>query len=171
MTCIAVAVDKQSLMGTGSGLRDHAKQYNYPVRRMLERVSWYVDRHHGIAKLSFAHVRRFKYDTLKDYLDLLRQMPTDIRWRAIKGRYPAIEQPDKIRGLQVADLVAGCVFAAVRPDVHGDQEPCYLRELAPRLWGGPTRKLHTYGLHIVGKDGRSHEQFAWWDDISRAAGC
>lgn len=169
MTCVAVLLDKESLMGRGEGLSDPARQYNYLARRLIERVSWLIDRRHGSGKLIFAHVRRFKYEALESYLDHLRRTDSGIRWEAIKSRYPIIEQPNKIRGLQVADLVAGCVYSAVRKDGFGDHEPAYLREIASRFWVGPTRKLHSYGLNLVGSHGRCHDQFAWWSEVARRA--
>lgn len=170
MTCVAIVLDKESLVGTASGLSDHTKQYNYLLRRLLERVSWYVNRHHGTARVTLAQVRRFKYQALREYLDWLRGAPDcHIDWPAIRERYPRIEQPNSIRGLQVADIVAGCVYAAVRTDRHGDHEPAYLREIAPTLWTGPSGKLSAYGLNIVGNNGRCHERLPWFSDIARIA--
>ncbi|MDP8930557.1 MAG: DUF3800 domain-containing protein [Actinomycetota bacterium] len=160
----AVIVHKSCLVNAGSALGDPAKQYNYAVRRLLERVTWYVDRRDGEAILTFAHVRRFPYDELEDYLRHLRNSATEIKWRAL--RRVRINQPKKIRLLQMADLVAGCIYAAVRTDKFGDYEPAYLREIAPRLWTGPTGKLHTYGLHFVGAGGCACAQtYPWWTEL------
>ncbi|MFI7213150.1 DUF3800 domain-containing protein [Micromonospora maritima] len=170
--CISVVVDKDALIGSGTGLNNSMRQYNYPMRRLLERVSWYINNQWGVGKIYLAHVRRFKYEELYSYLDYLRRDPDcSIRWKAFAGPRPTIEQPNKIRGLQVADMVAGSVFAALRPDRHGDQEPAYLYELAHRFWVGGTRKLGTYGLHFIGGSRPRNEQFAWWDEVARRAGC
>jgi Protein of unknown function (DUF3800) len=154
---INVVVCKDSLMGSGSALAKPSYQYNYPMRRLLERVSWLMDGSDGVATLRLAHVRRFKYETLHNYLDYLAvDRDCRINWATLKnGTRPKIEQPSQRRGLQVADLVAGCVYAAVRTDRHGGQEPQYLQSIAPRLWTGPTKKLETYGLHFI--SGRGHE--------------
>ena len=171
-TFVNVVVCKDSLMGTGSMLNRPAYQYNYPVRRLLERISWFVDRQNGVATLRFAHVRRFKYETLRTYLDRLqRDYSCQISWAGLKnGTRPKIEQPSQVRGLQAADLVAGCVYAAVRSDRHGDQEPAYLRTIRPRLWTGPTNKLGTYGLHFV--NGSAHDcgdHFGWLKELRSAS--
>lgn len=168
-----VVVCKDSLVKSGTALDDPARTYHYAVRRLLERVSWAVDRKDGCADLRFAHVRRFKYDPLFKYLEYLRADPEcRIAWAALKnGTRPKIEQPSQIRGLQVADAVAGAVYAAVRPDQHGDVEPGYLRAIAPRLWRGPSNNLHKYGLHFI--QGRQHDcraHHSWFAELQRTSG-
>lgn len=163
-TFMNVVVCKDSLIGTGSQLSRPDYQYNYLLRRLLERVSWYVRDNAGVATVHLAHVRRFKYPPLMSYLGRLRGDPLcTISWPALKnGATLHIEQPNKIRGLQVADLVAGCVYAAVRSDRHGDQEPAYLQAIHPRLWTGRTNKLSTYGLHFVSGSGHDcADHFDW----------
>lgn len=168
---IVVVLCKESLLQSNTGLSDPVSQYNYCVRRLLERVSWLVDRQRprGRATLRFAHVRRFKYERLTSYLQLLRERPTSITWDALAGD-PKIEAPAQIRGLQAADIVAGSVYAATRSDRFGAQEPAYLMTIAPRLWTGPTRKLETYGLHFIGVNGCAQD-FTWLADVRTAAGC
>lgn len=104
---------------------------------------------------------------MTDYLDSLRAQTTEIRWAALPKR-PRIEQPSQVEGLQAADSVAGCVYAAVRPDRHGDQESCYLEAIAPRLWTGPTQELRIYGLQLVGKPG-CEDQFPWLPRVEEIA--
>jgi hypothetical protein len=169
VTCTGVLLDKGSLIGTNCALDDHVRQYNYLVRRLLERVTWYVNRRYGIARLYFGHVRRFKYDTLEDYIDLLRRTDNKIVWGALHDPYPIIEQPKKIRGLQVADIVSGSLHAALHQDRYGVTEISYLRQVAPLLWSGPTRKLHTYGLQVVGNDSRCYQKLPWWAEIAHLA--
>jgi hypothetical protein len=170
-TFMTVTVCKPSLIGTGSALNKPDYQYNYPMRRLLERVSWYVDQQRGQAHLTLAHVRRFKYESLHNYLGYLRLEPgCSIRWAALKnGTRPVIEQPNKIRGLQVADLVAGCVFSAVRSDRHGAVEPAYLETIYPRLWQGRTQKLQTYGLHFIcGPGHQCADHYDWLPKLGQS---
>jgi len=170
-TFVNIILCKDSLMGSGTRLSDPEAQYNYLVRYLLERISWYVDQNHGLATLRFAHVRRFKYKNLNAYLDHLRQVDgSSISWSALKnGQRPHIEQPHERRGLQVADLLAGSVYAAVRPDRHGEQEPEYLRRLSARLWTGRTNKLSTYGLKVVGGSGHDcADHFGWLADLRQS---
>jgi hypothetical protein len=167
---IAVVLCKESL-DSSTGLSDPVSQYNYCVRRLLERISWLMNqqRPRGRATLRFAHVRRFKYERLTAYLVLLKQRQTTIVWEAFSG-HPRIEAPAQIRGLQAADLAAGAVYSATRPDRYGNWEPTYLIALGPRLWSRPTRKLETYGVHFIGGPGCA-ETFTWLPDLRAAAGC
>ncbi len=59
-----VVVDKARLRAGASGLSDHSRMYNYAIRRLLERISWFVDACGGEAIVTFAHVRRFPYEKL-----------------------------------------------------------------------------------------------------------
>ena len=169
-TYLSVILHKESLRGNAPGLTDHNVLYRYMIRRLYERVSWYARSHRGKAMVRLAHVRRFKYQDLHRYLDILRSDPNcSIEWNWFSGRYPRVDQPATLRALQVADLLAGCVYAAFDRDNFGAYEPAYLQVIAPRLWTGPTRKLHTYGLHLVGTHG-CWEAYDWWTEISAAAG-
>jgi hypothetical protein len=166
---INMVLCKDSLIGSGTRLSDPGSQYNYLVRLLLERVSWYLERRSpkGRAELRFAHVKRFKYDTLTSYLTHLQgRHDVNIYWDALKVP-PKIEQPSQRRGLQVADITAGCVYAAVRTDEWGDQEPAYLKLIAPRIWAGPTGKLTAYGLKFIGAPGWQ-KGYGWLPDVIAA---
>ncbi|MBA3655584.1 MAG: DUF3800 domain-containing protein [Actinobacteria bacterium] len=156
-----VVVVKNSLIGTGSALSDPIYQYNYAIRRLLERVSWYVDDHNGEAIITFAHVRRFPYAKLNSYVRHLKAMggATEIRWKAI--RRWSIDQPTNRRLLQMADLVAGCCYSAVRADEFGDHEPGYLMQIAPRIYRRGTGNITSYGFNVVGKPG-CMSVYPWW---------
>jgi Protein of unknown function (DUF3800) len=58
MAVTNVAVIKESMMGSGTGLADAHQQYNYAVRRLLERVSWYVDERGGEAIVTLRRPER-----------------------------------------------------------------------------------------------------------------
>lgn len=154
---ITVTVCKASLIGNNTALSGSVAQYNYSMRRLLERVSWLLRARHGTGQMRLAHVRRFKYESLHQYLDKLgRDRSCNINWASLRdGHRPRIEQPAQRHGLQVADLAAGCVYSAVRQDRHGGQEPMYLEQISGRFWAGPTGKLTTYGLHFIA--GGSHD--------------
>lgn len=156
-----VIVDKEPIRKTpASGLRDHSAMYNYALRRLLERVSWYVDSQHGEAILTFAHVRRFPYANLNNYLRTLRTSKTTIRWQAIRGQ-PRISTPEQTELLQIADLANGCLSSAIWPDPYGDVEGSYLREITDRIYARPPGHICSYGLNIVG-DRNFIESQPWW---------
>jgi hypothetical protein len=161
-----VVVLKEAMMGSGTALSDAATMYNYAIRRLLERVSWYVDERNGVAVVTFAHVRRFPYEKLKSYLEILSLQPTEIRWHAFR-RFK-IDQPNRIRPLQVADLVAGCLNSALKADDYGDFEPAYLMELAPRIYVRGAGQVTSYGMNIVGPREHMAQTYPWWGDFVAA---
>jgi hypothetical protein len=160
MTIASVVVIKQPMMGSGTGLSDSTSMYNYAIRRLLERVSWFVDDHGGQASITFAHIKRFPYEQLRAYIELLRQLSTTIRWRAFLGN-PKIDQPARIRQLQVADLVAGAHGSALRQDDYGDFEASYLHQLVPLIYIRGRARATSYGFNVIGPDG-CMDTYPWW---------
>src|SRR5690606_12552689 len=121
----------KNALPTSTRLSDGASIYNYAIRRILERVSWLAHNRNGEAILTFSHIKNFPYSTLFAYIERLKAQDTTIRWGAVPGR-PRLDQPNRVRGLQLADMAAGMVSAAVVPDPHGDFEAAYLHALIPR---------------------------------------
>jgi hypothetical protein len=159
VTLANVVIVKNSLMGQGSALSDASHQYNYAIRRLLERITWYVDDQGGEAVLTFAHVRRFPYSKMKAYFALLQAQGSQIRWNSIRSY--KIDQPNRVRLLQLADLVAGCVYAAVRADEFGDHEPAYLLTIAPLVYVRGKAKVTSYGFNIIGTP-NCMNVYPWW---------
>jgi hypothetical protein len=167
ITVTSVVVLKPPLVGSGTGLSDPASMYNYAIRRLLERISWHVDDAGGEASVTFAHVKRFPYARLKSYIELLRGLPTTIRWQAFTGN-PRIDQPVRVRPLQVADLVAGAFGSALRPDHFGSFEPSYILQLAPRVYlPYANAELASYGLNCTAPREHLHA-FPWWPTFAAA---
>jgi hypothetical protein len=161
-----VVVLKEAMIGSGTALSDASTMYNYAIRRLLERVSWFVDERGGEAIVTFAHVRRFPYDKLRDYLQILQLQPTQIRWQAFR-RFK-IDQPSRVRPLQVADLAAGCLYSALRQDDFGDFEPAYLMELVPRIYKRGQAHVTSYGMNIIGPKEYMAQTYPWWGDFVAA---
>jgi len=161
-----VIVMKRHVDPETTRLNDATSMYNYAVRRLVERLSFYMQKRGGEAVVTFAHVRRFPYQKLHDYLDRLRASDTYIRWNLFTGK-PKIDQPNRVPGLQAADLVAGCLWAALTTDRYGAYETAYLREIYKLLFIGPNRKITSYGMNIVGEDG-AMDHFPWWANFVRA---
>jgi hypothetical protein len=159
-------VMKQPMMGTGSALSDAASMYNYAIRRLLERVSWYVKERGGEAIITFAHVHKFPYARLRSYLRLLEAQSNQIKWEAIRG--VKIDQPKRIRQLQIADLAAGSIGTALRPDGLGDFEPAYLHELVPRLYIRRGGSVTSYGMNVIGPSGCMEATYPWWSEFLEA---
>jgi hypothetical protein len=166
MTITNVIVMKRHLEPSTTRLNDATSMYNYAVRRLMERLSFCMQRNGGEAVVTFAHVRRFPYHKLHDYLARLQAGRTTIKWDLFTGR-PKIDQPNRVAGLQVADLVAGCLWAALHPDRYGSYETAYLREIYRLLFIGKNRDITSYGMNVVGKDG-CMEGYPWWAKFVRA---
>jgi hypothetical protein len=116
--------------------------------------------------VTFAHVRRFPYQKLRSYLQILQLQPTQIRWEAF--RRPRIDQPVRVRALQVADLAAGCLNSALKADDYGDFEPSYLMELVPRIYIRGSGSVTSYGMNIVGPPHQMAVTYPWWGDFVAA---
>ncbi len=165
-----VIVHKAQLQSQHTALRDPALMYNYAIRRLLERVTWCIDDRDGEAILTFAHIKRFPYAKLTDYVRTLRQMGsgTEIRWNAIRGSH-RIDQPSRVHLLQVADIAAGCLGAAVVPDRFGNLEPAYLASLVPRIYARPPGAITSYGMNVVGWGPDAAATFTghvpWWSTL------
>lgn len=165
ITVANVVVHKKSLMGSGTALTDPDKQYNYAVRRLLERVSWHVDELGGEAIITFAHIRRFPYEKLNAYFDVLKSVGSKVRWTAI--RKWKIDQPNRIPLLQISDIAAGCTHSAFRPDKFGAYEAEYLMNLVPTIYMRRPAHVSSYGMNLVGSNGCTAE-YPWWDGFCDA---
>jgi hypothetical protein len=160
ITVINIIVMKEALRARPTQLSDPTSMYNYAVRRLLERVSWLVADAGGTADTTFAHVRRFPYEHLRDYLALLRTQRTQVRWAALPGAL-RFGTPADTPGLQLADLAAGCLSAALKPDPFGDHEPAYLLTLAPRIYVRGGGRVSSYGMNVIGPAG-AMDAYPWW---------
>jgi hypothetical protein len=161
-----VIVLKQAMVGSGTHLSDPAAMYNYAIRRLLERVTWYVRGNGGETAITFAHIKRFPYAKLRSYLEILRLQATEIVWDKIKST--KIDQPNRVKLLQVADIAAGCLYSAVNPDAYGDYEPSYLLELAPRIYIRGGGRVRSYGMNVVGPRGHMEATYPWWPELVAA---
>jgi len=153
--------------------------YFYAVRLLLERVSWYCrDRARELrlegceARLTFEHRRRMSYESLKDYLNLLKGRPDDDPWlqlllKDVSIHWPSIDvdglkavQKYQSAGLQLADTVASGIRWALEPHYGGHTEHRFAKTLKPVLYCYKGR-YQSYGLKFFPKglpddDDRKH---------------
>ncbi|MCW3018849.1 MAG: hypothetical protein JWN10_1157 [Solirubrobacterales bacterium] len=160
MTVASVVVLKQPLTGSGTALSNPTSMYNYAIRRLMERISWFVDDAGGEVSVTFAHVKRFPYARLDEYMRVLRNRQSSIRWQAFTGK-PKIDQPSRIRPLQIADLVAGAFGSALRVDDYGSHEASYLLQLVPRIYIRGGGKVTSYGFNPIGLP-EHLTSYPWW---------
>ncbi|HMK62714.1 MAG TPA: DUF3800 domain-containing protein, partial [Acidimicrobiales bacterium] len=124
ITLIYVVIDKASFGNNPGGLLDHARMYNYAIRRLLERISWFLRDNGAIGHIALAQITNFKYGTLRFYLEILQNQQTSIAWQSLA--LPLKIHPTKDRVLlQLADIAAGILGTALWPDDFGAVESAY----------------------------------------------
>lgn len=161
LTLLYVIVDKASLRAA-SGLHNHERLYNYAVRRLIERLSWYIRDEEAEAIVTFARIRNFKYTSLETYIAYLSSSPNSIHWKSFKD-LPRIDDPKRKVLLQMADIAAGCLSNAIVPDQWGGFEYSHLREIQPLIYRNTPGKITSYGLHVIsGKPSTILSDTTWW---------
>ena len=104
LSLLSVVLCTQHVAPTAQLARDPQTVYLYTLRYTLERISWIARDRNEKVIITFAHVRRFPRQVMVDYLDLLRQISTQIKWEFIQD--VRINQPGTLELLQVADVAA-----------------------------------------------------------------
>ena len=117
-------------------LRQPEYLYNWTLRLLVERVSWFGNSHGDQVRLTFAEVPGLPLAKLTVYLAKLKANQTYIDWGALRLP-PRIDTPKNRRMLQLADSASGAVFAAFEPDLWGYTEQGYLTILKPVIWRRP----------------------------------
>jgi hypothetical protein len=137
---IAVAIHKPSLTDKGT-FQVKGRLYNYAVRYLVERISWLCttarnrdDVGDGKVDLVFSHRRTTSYEDIRDYLDTMRQRGTDIEWSAIDPVRVRAVPHRQLKGLWIADCIAGCIYKGLEINRHGFTEPRYAEILRPIMW-------------------------------------
>ncbi len=131
--------------------------YNWPLRLLVERISWFGQRHGVEVATTFAQVKGLSPVRLVAYLDRLRELETKISWSNMRLP-PRIDTPANRRMLQIADSASGAVYAAFEADKWGFTEQGYLQMLKPVIWRRPGRPIWKDGL-----------KYGPWPDPSCAA--
>jgi len=156
LTISSVVVCKPHL--TGPALDDDTA-YLYTLRFLLERLSWLARAQRRVLDYTLAHIVRFKIAKQRAYEELLRQSPgCRIAWKWLDPAGGAIDQPDRVELLQLADAATSATFAAFEHDTFDNTETRYLVEISARLYRKPDGTLMSYGLKM-------HP----WSDSTRAA--
>jgi hypothetical protein len=157
LTTITVAICKHHLP-PAPGLRDPTYLYNWTLRLLLERISWFAKGRGAEMSLTFSQITGITPATINAYLTLLQAGTTNIEWGYL--RLPAkIDTPPRRRMLQLADTAAGAVYRALEPDDLGFTERAFLDEMKPRIW----RRYRTHSLV------RSGFKLGPWPDTAEEA--
>lgn len=146
-----------------SGLSDRERLYNYTARLVIERASWEARQRGLVGQIHFAHLKGFPIRKLTDYVDYLRNRPTNIEWDSLTNKIH-VDDTKQRDGLQFADIAAGALDRAIRPHQNPPHriEPSYLKQLHPVLI--KRQPPETYCFKSVSKDFYPNQP--WWDDVT-----
>ena len=182
----AVASNKATIIGSGREQIFKRKQYlyNYLVRYLLERVTWFCD--HATKRqggsdcqvhVTFSRRGGTNYQVMREYLEFLREdrevvRPTrKINWAALDPGNISVENHAKWAGLQIADLFTSATAAALEPNPYGDTEPRYALSLA-RRYIRMKNSAKNWGLTLIPPDQKnplSDDQRAFLDQFYEKA--
>ncbi len=134
--------------------------YNYLTRYLLERLTAAcaikAQRLGTKAHLEVTFSRRAgtDYETMRDYLYLMRdgkeKIPParSIDWSVLNPEDIKVENHSKRAGLQLADVVTSATNAGLEPNLYGDVETRYARELA-RRYLKENQSISNCGITII----------------------
>lgn len=126
--------------------------YNWLVRLLIERCSWYCKESGRRTSVTFEHPKGYQVKKMKEYMTKLRSLETAVSW-------PNVHLPVRFGAksthplLQVADCLASAAWHAFQPQ-FGHIEDRYLKLAAPHLWRRNGRVL-SYGVKVHPALGRS----------------
>lgn len=145
------------------GVRQPDYLYNWLLRLMVERLSWFARDRGDAIHMTFAQVKGLDPAKLEQYVETLKSCNTQIAWEAL--HLPVrIDTPANRRMLQVADAACGVICSAFEWDDFGNNETRYLEVLKPRLWCRSAGKLHSYGLKL---NPFPHPRHPWATDFCK----
>jgi hypothetical protein len=129
---ISVVLCKRHLPNAGA-IRNAEYLYNWTLRLLLERISWFAKDRGAEVTLTFAQIKGIAPTIINAYLTLLKGRSTNIEWRHV--RLPAkVDTPANRAMLQLADTASGAVYQAFEPDEFGSTEQVYLSDMKPVIW-------------------------------------
>jgi len=137
---------------------DHEKFYNIVAAYAMERILKYAETSGKKASVRFGHVKGFNHSTT---LDFFKKRD----WRL--GDYGSLaEQPkwisaDSNSGIQLADIYAGILGAAMIADKFGSYEAGYLEKIKGQIRKSKSGKIDGYGIKAISAD-NDPKSFKWW---------
>jgi hypothetical protein len=169
---IYVVVPKSSVRPDSHLARSTEGYYNYAARLLLERIGLFT-RTTQVSdkgtetlrcKVTFGQVKGFNPTVLRDYIAHIRKTDAGQQWDHLTPTIDVAGQ-GTARPLQWADMAAGALDSAIKPDRHGDYEPTYwhrISHLVDRVNG----RMLRCGLKVLG-DERCITGLPWWDPSTR----
>jgi len=154
VTVVYVVSDKKTMPD------DHEKFYNIVAAYTLERILKHTEALGRKASVRFGHVKGFNHSATVDFFK-------NRNWRL--GDYDTLaEQPkwisaDSNSGIQLADLYAGILGAAMIADRFGNYEAGYLERIKGQVRKSKSGRISGYGIKAVSMDG-DPKSFKWWPE-------
>lgn len=140
-TCF-VGIHKPSM--AGSYIRDnHANEYSYLLKMLIERVSWAVRDakvpvgwQNGKCSLVLSEQRMYPYDEMFDYVRKLRRGAHNCRaeWDAISGDELAVIKHANEEPIHLADIAASSFTFAIEPKSFGMTDDRFFRNFGPTIY-------------------------------------
>jgi hypothetical protein len=137
--------------------RDHVKFYNLVAASALERILKHSEELNSKVCVRFGHIRGFDHSTTTDYFHRRN-------WHS--GNYNRlINEPNWIgadtnSGIQLADMYAGILGAAIIADKFGDFEVSYLERIKHQIRKSYNGKISGYGIKALSAD-NNPMSFKW----------
>lgn len=158
----AVALYKPLLEGKAPGLRKKGYLYNYAVRFLVERLSWFAAPYRRV-NLLFEDRASTEYGPLIRYIDSIQADPNCSIEPDTIGDVRPVNASTK--GAQLADYYVGAAAEALEPDRHGMLEPQYLLGLRRQLFRRPSRSVLADGFKIYPDEAADRSRYPWLDDL------
>jgi hypothetical protein len=137
---------------------DHARFYNIVAAFMLERILKHSEELNSSVSVRFGHIRGFDHSTTIEYFQKRD-------WR-LCNYHRLLDQPkwisaDTNSGIQLADIYAGMLGAAMIPDQFGNFEASYLEKIRHQIRTAKNGKISGFGIKAISAS-RDPKLFGWW---------
>jgi hypothetical protein len=152
ITVVYVISDKRTVP------EDHVKFYNIVAAFTLERILKHTENLDTKVHVRFGHIRGFNHSITLDYFQK-RDWPSCNYNRLIDE--PKWISADSNSGVQLADLYAGILGAAMIPDRFGNYEAGYLETIRQQIRTSNRGKISGYGIKAISAD-NNPQTFIWW---------
>lgn len=141
-------------------------RYQFTLRMLLERLSWFADSKRETLHYTISHWRGFQNDDLRAYEQRLREDPGNIKMHRLDSAGGTVARNTDVELLQLADVVASSTACAFEPDDWGYTERDYLMRTLPRFYRHNSRTLRSYGLKM--HPTRAHELpgYEWLSELT-----
>jgi hypothetical protein len=154
ITVIFVISDKKAVP------EDHSKFYNIVAAFALERILKHAEDQNAKTQVRFGHIRGFDHSTTLDYFRKRDWRLCDYNRLLDEPKWISA---DSNSGIQLADLYAGILGAAMIPDRFGNYEAGYLEKIRHQIRKSAQGKVSGYGIKAISAD-NNPQSFRWWPD-------